>query len=70
MMNTMFLTADELKQLTGYQLASHQIVWLQRNAIPFFINRLKRPVVVREAVNICSGIKQTTPSAFELGQVD
>lgn len=46
----MFLTPDELAQLTGYKTSGRQIDWLRRHGITFTINALGRPVVPREAV--------------------
>jgi len=70
-MNTTFLTTEEIKQLTGYQITSRQVKWLEANAIPFFLNGLKRPVVVRDVLTARSGLKPVNSDAgeFELGAV-
>jgi hypothetical protein len=44
-MSAAFLSADEVRELTGYKLAAKQIEWLIRNAIPHYVNALGRPVV-------------------------
>ncbi len=41
----MFLTADELRDLTGYRRASAQVRWLRRNGYRFTVNGLGAPVV-------------------------
>lgn len=46
----MFLTADELRELTGYKTAARQIDWLRRKGITFIVNALGRPVVPKDAV--------------------
>lgn len=44
---TAFLDAAELVTLTGYKRPADQIRWLLRNHIPHNVNRLGRPVVLR-----------------------
>jgi hypothetical protein len=46
----MFLTRDELAELTGRRRPSLQIAWLRENRVPFRINASKHPVVCRSAV--------------------
>lgn len=46
----MFLSAQELVQLTGRKVKAKQIQALRSMAIPFFVNALGRPVVARVAV--------------------
>lgn len=51
-MKTLFLTPDELADLTDYQpnqTACH-IRWLDRNKYPFELSRLGRPKVLRAYV--------------------
>lgn len=43
----MFLTQQELRDLTDYKRPSDQIRWLRRNGYLFHISGNKRPVVVR-----------------------
>lgn len=40
-----FLTAEQLRELTGYVKPSKQIEWLTRNGIRHFVNAYGRPVV-------------------------
>lgn len=43
----MFLTADELSQLTGYRRPSAQIRWLRSRAVKHYVNAAGHPVVAR-----------------------
>lgn len=43
-----FLEPAELVVLTGYKRPADQARWLERNRIPFTVNRLGRPVVRRD----------------------
>jgi hypothetical protein len=43
----MFLTSDELLELTGYKLASAQRRWLARRGYPFETNASGKPRVLR-----------------------
>ena len=43
----MFLSADELRELTGYQRASAQCRWLTSRGWKFVISGLQKPVVLR-----------------------
>ena len=47
----MFLTATELKSLTGYIRPSAQVRWLRRNGYKFTINGLGEPVVAVAEAN-------------------
>lgn len=47
MLATMMLTADELKDWTGYKMAALQIAWLKANGHPHTVNALGRPIVSR-----------------------
>ncbi|WP_041741475.1 DUF4224 domain-containing protein [Collimonas fungivorans] len=44
---TMFLEADEIAHLTGRKMKSKQIEALREMAIPFYVNAVGSPVVVR-----------------------
>lgn len=46
----MFLSPQELVQLTGRKVRTKQIQALRSMAIPFFVNALGQPVVARVAV--------------------
>lgn len=60
----MFLTAEDLRQLTGYCRPADQIRWLRRQGLLFWINARGRPVVPRDAV-----AAQPARQTFELGVV-
>lgn len=46
----LFLTADELRALTGYAIKARQIAQLRAMGIAFRINGCGKPVVTRAAV--------------------
>jgi len=46
----LFLTADELRELTGYAIKARQIAQLRTMGIAFRVNGCGRPVVTRSAV--------------------
>lgn len=46
--SVIFLEPAELVVLTGYKRSADQIRWLERNGIPFTVNRLNRPVVRKD----------------------
>lgn len=56
----MFLTADELAELTGRRIKSKQIEALRRMGLPFHVNAVGKPVVSAAAIE---GRKQAAPSA-------
>lgn len=43
----MFLTPEEIEQLTGYLIHAKQIEWLRNRAWKFEISRTGRPIVLR-----------------------
>ena len=47
----MFLSSQELQQLTGYARSSAQIRWLRRNGWRFTVNALRAPVVALAEFN-------------------
>jgi hypothetical protein len=57
----LFLTDDELRQLTGRPQKSRQIAWLRNNGIPFRVNATGHPVVTRSAID--SHQEQPAPPA-------
>ena len=57
---SLFLTADELRTLTGYTIRVRQIEQLRIMGIPFRINGCGRPVVTVVAVE---GAIEQQPSA-------
>ena len=54
----MFLTDEELVQLTGYRQASKQVAHLKAQRIPFYTNRAGHPRVARA---VLEGRKVVTP---------
>lgn len=46
-MSGLFLTHEELRDLTGYCHAKHQRQWLSKEGIPFHANRMGHPKVNR-----------------------
>ena len=59
----MFLTADELRELTGRGRSDAQIVALRRMGIPFWVNAANKPVVAASAIN--GGDKAAKPPTWE-----
>lgn len=59
----MFLTAEQLRELTGYVKPSKQIEWLRRNAVPHFVNAAGRPVVKADLMD------KTPVTDYRLGPV-
>jgi phenylalanyl-tRNA synthetase beta subunit len=46
----MFLTVDEVRELTGYAIKAKQISQLKRMGIAFFINGGGRPIITVSAI--------------------
>ncbi len=46
----MFLTQAELTKLTGYVYPARQRRWLKDNLVPFSVNRLGKPTVMRSVL--------------------
>lgn len=46
-MESMFLTAEEVKTLTGLASASRQIGWLRTKGWRFELNAIGRPIIAR-----------------------
>lgn len=49
-MSAMFLSLDELADLTGRKIKSKQVEALRRMGVPFRVNALGRPVVAAAAI--------------------
>ena len=47
---SLFITPDEMRQLTGFALKAKQIEQLRRMGIAFFVNGCGKPVVTVEAI--------------------
>lgn len=63
----MFLTPDELRELTGYRTASAQIRWLTQNGVKHWIAATGRPVVPRAAIDGTATTRND--GGFQLGKV-
>ncbi|WP_422085443.1 DUF4224 domain-containing protein [Variovorax sp.] len=50
MKQPLFLSDDELVQLTGRRMKSKQITWLRTQAVPFRVSATGHPVVTRVAI--------------------
>ena len=55
----MFLTDEEVADLTGYKQASKQVAMLRRQGVPFHVNAAGHPKVARA---ILEGARQQTDS--------
>lgn len=53
----MFLTSEELEQLTGYQKASAQARWLTRERLPFVRGGDGKLKVLRQVIEQRLGLK-------------
>lgn len=60
---SVFLSAADLRELTGYVKPSKQIAWLERNAIPHHVNAAGRPVVLASLTG------KTPVASVQLGPV-
>jgi hypothetical protein len=58
----MFLTDEELVQLTGYRQASKQVAHLKAQRIPFHVNRAGHPRVTRAVLEGRKVVEKTTKS--------
>ncbi len=67
----MFLTADQLRELTGYQKPALQRCWLAENGYSFDVRRDGRPVVSRLYYEGRQGaLKGQRPSVPDLAALD
>ncbi|AWL10817.1 hypothetical protein HMF8227_00310 [Saliniradius amylolyticus] len=55
----MFISRDELQELTGYKKKSLQVQQLQDFGIPFEVNRLGAPIVLRSSVEDALSISKS-----------
>jgi hypothetical protein len=56
----MFITDEDLRELTGYTHRAKQVAQLRRMGIPFFVNAAGRPIVARATIE---GGNQSSPTA-------
>ncbi len=59
----MFLTADDLVELTGYQAPARQCRWLDRAGYPFELNAAGKPKVLKAYVEKRLGLADAKPKA-------
>lgn len=57
----MFLTADEVRELTGYRQSAAQIRWLQQHRVHHFVSGKGKPIVVRHPYQPPPEKKQPEP---------
>ena len=57
MTENLFLTSEELAQLTGRKLKSQQIKWLKTSGLPFWVNARGHPVVTPPCQSTCRLLK-------------
>ncbi len=64
---TMFLTHNELAELTERRTKSSQIAWLKVNGFRYVIGANGNPKVLREYVHakLCGTVAATAPAASE-----
>lgn len=55
----MFLTRDELADLTGYVVPAYQVKWLDRAGYPYALNAAGKPKVLRAYVERRLGLEPT-----------
>ena len=66
----MFLTAEELRELTGYIYCSRQIDWLRRRNWKFEMTAQMRPKVARSYFEARLGVSSATPKVDAITPVD
>lgn len=57
----MFLTANEIVELTGYQVAHYQACWLTSHGYPFELTNSGKPRVLRAYVEQRLGLTTVVP---------
>ena len=65
---SIFLTADELRELTGYRTPTHQRRWLDAHRIPYLISGKGQPRILRALLVARLGgatISEQPPAARE-----
>lgn len=67
MPDRLFLTGQEIKELSGFSWKSKQIAWLKATAIPFRINATGHPVITRTAIQGRPATVHTTEAAPSRG---
>jgi hypothetical protein len=62
----MFMTDEELAELTGFTRHSKQIDWLKKTRIPHLVGGDGKPKVVRDTVMALLGPAKHTPKGPQL----
>jgi ribulose bisphosphate carboxylase small subunit len=59
----MFLTVDELKELTGFSYSSKQVEWLLKRGWKFEVNGRKKPKVAKSyfELKMCGRTSEKSP---------
>jgi len=60
----MFLTSDEIQELTGFKANHKQCEWLSSHGYPFDTTRSGRPKVLRSYIEQRLGMQQLPQSVF------
>ena len=68
-MSSLFLTAEELEELTGFKSALGQARWLDQNRWRYALNCSKKPRVSRDYFQERVGVR-STPPANQLGMAE
>lgn len=50
-MSALFLTSEEVSELTGAKIKKRQVEWLRRSGLRFWVNLAGRPIVPRSAID-------------------
>ena len=66
----MFLTADDIQQLTGYKLPGCQRRWLAENGYSFDVRADGKPIVSKAHYESRHGEKEHRPSEPNLAALD
>ncbi len=66
----MFLSHDELIELTGYKQPSKQVEWLRSYAIRVYVDRTGHPRVLRSDLESNGCQKRTTPDLDALRDLE
>lgn len=65
----LFLSSDELRDLTDLRIPKAQMRWLQKNAIPFAVSAAGKPKVLRtyviEKLQITTGTAKSNEPNFD-----
>ena len=63
-LDTEFLTADEVSEITGYTHAGRQKEWLDKNGWSYVVNAAGRPIVGRWFARLRLAGVQATPTSL------